>query len=138
MRHTPEHESELKTEGHLPASCELRPREIPQQSGRTRSSVHQTLDEARDGLFLLRDGVANLTRLRDDEHDQERTPARGGKRRCEKPDGIGCQAVWDSNLRKIERTIHALFVFSIFFATEPSHVEHCVADLIYLYYAALV
>jgi IS6 family transposase len=24
MRHTPEHESELKTEGHLPASCELR------------------------------------------------------------------------------------------------------------------
>ena|SRR5438552_896707 len=55
--------TELKAAGALPQHVELRPREIPQQPDRTRSPVHQTLDEAGNGLFLLRDGVANTARI---------------------------------------------------------------------------
>jgi IS6 family transposase len=44
--------ADLKAAGLLPESMELKPGEIPQQSDRTRSSVHQAAGQSRDGLLF--------------------------------------------------------------------------------------
>src|SRR5581483_3971970 len=85
--------------------------EIPQQPDRARSSLHQTADEAWDGLFLLRDRVANPPRLRDDEHATERASARSGKRGHQRASRSGCHIVWTGCLRNIAKAAHAQFLF---------------------------
>ncbi|GHO71619.1 hypothetical protein KSC_105110 [Ktedonobacter sp. SOSP1-52] len=50
--------------------------------------AHQTVDQTWNGLFLLRDGLANLTRIRGDEHAEKRATARRGKRECERADSF--------------------------------------------------
>jgi len=47
-----------------------------------------TADETRNGLFLLRDGVANVTGIRGHEHNQKRATAKSGQRRCKSPSCI--------------------------------------------------
>ena len=52
----------------------------------------------RDGLFLVRDSVANLTRIRDDEHDSERTDARGQQRRQPRSGSVHHLPIWSGGL----------------------------------------
>jgi hypothetical protein len=89
---------DLKTAGIIPASGELRQVKYLNTLVEQDHRAHQTVDEARDGLLLLGDGLANTPRLRDDEHDAERTATRDRERRCERSGCAGCQAVWSGRL----------------------------------------
>jgi transposase, IS6 family len=70
--------AELKAAGVLPESVELKPGEIPQQPDRTRPSLHQTLEQAWDGLLFLRDSEQNTAGIRSDEHDPQGTDPGNG------------------------------------------------------------
>ncbi len=55
--------AEFKATGILPASVELKPGEIPQQSDRTRPSLDQAVGQARDGIIFVGARVANVTNV---------------------------------------------------------------------------
>jgi transposase, IS6 family len=85
--------AELQAEGRIPQACELRQVKYLNNLVEQDHRFIKRLRHPRDGLLLVRDGMANITGIRGDEYDQERTTARRGKRRCERPGCIGCQAV---------------------------------------------
>jgi len=62
-RHYPKAFYELKAAGSIPESCVLRQVKYLNNLIEQDQRAHQTLDEARHGLFLVRDGVANITRI---------------------------------------------------------------------------
>ncbi|GHO62940.1 hypothetical protein KSC_018320 [Ktedonobacter sp. SOSP1-52] len=71
---------ELQAEGHIHDASTLRQVKYLNSLIEQDHRAHQTGDQTRNGLFLVRDRVANTLGLRDDEHDQERATARSGKR----------------------------------------------------------
>ena len=115
--------ADLKAAGILPESVELRQVKYLNNLIEQDHRAHQTLDETGNGLFLVRDGLANLTRIRGDEYDTERASTRSGKRRCGRPGRTGRHTVWSGRLRKIGWVAHARFLFFILFATQPSNAR---------------
>jgi hypothetical protein len=104
--------ADLKAAGILPESVELRQVKYLNDLIEQGHRAHQTVDEAGDGLFLVRDGLANVTRIRDDKYDEERAIARSRKKRCERAGRIGLRTVWSGHLRKIERVADTQFFSS--------------------------
>ena len=92
--------ADLKAVGILPESMELRQVKYLNNLIEQDHRAHQAVNKAWDGLFLVRDGLANVTRIRDDEHDEERAIARSSKRRCGRAGRIGCHTIWSGRLRK--------------------------------------
>jgi IS6 family transposase len=90
--------AKIKANGLLPVSVELRQVKYLNNLIEQDHRAHQTVDQAWDGVFLVRDGMANTPGLRDHEHDTERANARSGKRRCERPGGLDCQPLWSRHL----------------------------------------
>lgn len=70
---------ELKAAGAFAASCEFTTEQISEQSGRTRSPLHQTTGEARNGILFVQDCVEYVTRIRKYEYASERTGVWSGK-----------------------------------------------------------
>jgi hypothetical protein len=114
--------ADLKAAGILPESVELRQVKYLNTLIEQDHRAHQTIDETWDGLLFVRDGLANPPRLRDEEHDEERTATRGEQRGCERPGCAGRQTVWSGSLRKVEMTTRDPFLFFLFFATQPPGV----------------
>jgi hypothetical protein len=75
--------ADLKAAGVQPQHVELRQVKYLNTLIEQDHRAHQTLDEAGDGFLLVRDGLANTPRIRDDEHAAERTAPRGEQRGCE-------------------------------------------------------
>jgi len=90
--------NELKAAGSIPESCELRQVKYLDNVIEQDHRFIKRLKHPRDGLFLLRDSLANPPRIRDDEHDTKGTSTRGRQRRYQRPDLIGRQAVRRSSL----------------------------------------
>jgi DDE domain len=90
--------ADLKAAGILPESVELRQVKYLNNLIEQDHRAHQTVDKAWDGLCLVRDGLANVTRIRDDEHDEERASARCGQGEHSWAGHLHRQPVWSRYL----------------------------------------
>jgi len=80
--------AELKATGVLPEQVELRQVKYLNNLIEQDHRAHQTVDEACDGLLLVRNRLAHVTRIRDHEHATQRPSPKGRKRRCGWPSYI--------------------------------------------------